>query len=82
MDLLQFIFTATKDGAAWGLFAFSLVINLVLVYVCKRLFDVVQAQWKDLNTTNAATNIAISDAKNAVQNQNMLLQLLVGGKKT
>lgn len=38
MEFIKFVYESTKDGAAWGLFAFSFVINVVLVKVIQFLY--------------------------------------------
>lgn len=74
MEFLQFVFSATKDGAAWGMFAFSLVIIAVLCFVIKVLYQNNLAQ-------QAQTLAALNEVKTALSNGNVILQMLANGKR-
>lgn len=67
MDMVKFIFDSTKDGAAWGLLAFSLVINCVLAWMVRTLWktgqgrnDAVQGALNDIRVTLASILTALT----------------------
>lgn len=74
MEYIKFIFENAKDGAAWGLFAFSMIINLILCLVIRTLYNSSLEREKDMREV-------IADVKTVLSTNNTLIQLWLSGVK-
>jgi hypothetical protein len=63
MDFLKFVYESTKDGAAWGLFAFSFIINIVLCKTIHFLYKVGVSRNDKVNEIIHANNEVLVSVK-------------------